>query len=772
MPFPARARGFAAVLLCFIPLAVVTPAIADTTGLVRGVVIAPAKVSTSGAAVTLEGEGTSQATKTNEKGAFIFPRVSFGRYTVTARIAGQAPASASVVVSSSGVSDVTLQVGNLERIGQTQTSTVRGPADQPVGYNTLSKSDISVLPQNQSLNQLIETMPGIVRFSYNEPVAHGYHGLTYEIDGAPLPFATSSNFSEVIDPRTIDSLEVFTGAFPAEYGGYRQGAVVNIISHRATDLDAPDASKFTAGAGSYGESEGTFGTSLRMGDTRVYFNGNLEQTDRGIDAPTFVPVHDQASQTNQFLRTITKLNDQDVLAIDVSNNYSTFQIPINDTFNVNDPVISIPSTDDVQLENDSFANIAYTHNSKDGTAYFQVIPWYKYDRIRYLGDLQADIAGTTDGQPGTLSGLQQDRRSTFEGLRLVAFKALPHHAIKAGIDGNIENFSGNEQILYFDDNGNLQPPFFDNSAQRGTLFSAYIEDKWTPTPYVSVFGGLRYDHSTGYVGGAQLSPRLEFDGAVSSHNIIHAYFGTLYAAPFLEDTRRAAVVVSGGNPDQLPVYDLQPEHDAYYEFGIAHTFNAYQRGYLNLWKRYVNNILDTTQLANTPIFAVFNNTIGIASGAEARFDARFRNGDSMFFSGTLSQSLAGGVNGGTFLFPPNSGQSDVTLQYEDHDQPFAATLNYTKRLGRDKSYFADLQPQYGMGYPVQFQNGNGRLPPHLLWNAAFGRDVNAKSKPPIGFIAQFQNFTNSTYLIKVNNGFNTTQWGAGFDASFRFIFPF
>ena len=772
MPNCIRSRGFAAALAVVFLTFLQTAAFADTTGLVRGTVTAPAKVPVAGASVTLQGEGSTRSTTADAKGTFLFSGVPFGRYSVTARVTGQAPATQNVLVTTNGIANVTLEVGSLQRIGQTQTTTTRGPADQPVGVNTLTKADISVLPQNQSLDQLIETVPGIVRFSYNEPVAHGYHGLTYEIDGAPLPFATSSNFSEVIDPRTIDSLEVFTGAFPAEYGGYRQGAVVNIISHRATDLDTPDESRFSTGFGSYGEAQALFGTSLREGNTRVYFNGNLEQTDRGIDSPTFVPVHDSASQTNQFIRTITKINNQDVLAIDVSNNYSTFQIPINPTYNVNDPVISLPNTDDVQLENDSFANIAFTHNSKDGSAYYQIIPWYKYDRIRYEGDLQADIAGTLDGQPNTLSGLQQDRRSTFEGLRLVAFKAIANNAIKAGVDANIENFSGNEEILYYDGNGVLQPPFFDNSAQRGTLFDAYIQDKWTPTRYVSVFGGLRFDHSTGYVGGAQLSPRIEFDGQLDPKNIFHAYFGTLYAAPFLEDTRRAAVVVNGGSPNDLPVYDLQPEHDAYYEFGLAHTFSPEARGYVNLWKRYVRNILDTTQLANTPIFAVFNNTIGIADGAEARVDERWRNGDAAFLSASLSQALAGGINGGTFLFPPNSGQDDVTLQPEDHDQTFAATFNYTKRLGRDKSYYADLQPQYGFGYPVQFQNGPGRLPPHLIWNASVGRDVTRQSKPAIGFVAQFQNFTNTSYLLKVNNGFNTTQWGAGFQASFRLVFPF
>ena len=143
----------------------------------------------------------------------------------------------------------------LKEIGRAQTAFVRGPSSTPVSVNSIRRDQIASLPDNQSLNRVIQTVPGIVRFSYNEPVAHGFHGLTYELDGVPLPQGTTSNFSEVIDPRSIDSLEVFTGAFPAEFGGSRQGAVVNILSHRANDLTAPEEGSLTAGVGTYGSAQ-------------------------------------------------------------------------------------------------------------------------------------------------------------------------------------------------------------------------------------------------------------------------------------------------------------------------------------------------------------------------------------------------------------------------------------------------------------------------------------------------------------------------------------
>jgi len=749
-------------------VSVAAPAFADTTGLVRGTITTGGK-PISGVAVTLRGEGMSLAATTGPDGKFSLPRVPFGRYTLLAQHAGIPDFSEPVDVQSGSVVNLPIELG-LRTIGRSQAGLVKGAGANPVSVNSIGRAQLATLPQNQSLDRIIETFPGIVRFSYDEPVAHGFHGLTYELDGVPLPIGTTSNFSAVIDPRTIDSLEVFTGAFPAEFGGSRQGAVVNIISHRQ-NLSAPADGSLTAGIGSYGDAQTSLAESFTLGKTRLFFNANEERTNRGIDSPTFDPIHDNSNQSNQFLRTITNVGSRDTLSFDASNNDAAFQIPINtNPASPNDPLSVPPATDDVQHEYDSFFNLVYTNNAKSGNAFTQISPWYRYDRVRYLGDVPNDLAGGLDG-------LQQDRHSNFEGLRLSHFHVFGPNAVKAGVDESVENFAGNESIAYETMNSSGMPggpqTFTDDAAQRGSQFGAYIEDKWTPTNYVSVQGGLRYDHSTGYVGGSRLSPRLEVNGQLDPQDILHGYFGRLYAAPFLEDTRKAAVLLGGDNATgALPAYDLQPENDSYYEFGLAHTFAPGARATINFWKRDVTNVLDTTQLANTPIFAVFNNTIGIAKGVEGRVDARWKNGDSLFFSTQLSASRAGGISGSTFLFPPSTNPAALALSPEDHDQTFSADIGYTKHFGAGRQFFATIEPQYGTGFPVQFENGNGRLPPFLTFDASVGRDAVRGSKPALGFTADFQNFTNTRYLLKVNNGFNTTQWGEGFRADLRVTAPF
>lgn len=205
-------RPFVAAVVAIFTLLFLMQAVAvlaDTTGLVRGTALFQGKPAT-GIAVTLSGEGTTLRVSTDAAGAFVFSRVAFGRYTLSAHRDGSPDHRQPVDVESNAVVNLTFEM-QLKEIGRTQTAFTKGPGASPVSVNSIGREQLASLPENQSLNNVITTFPGIARFSYNEPIAHGFHGLSYELDGVPLPQGTTSNFSEIVDPRTIDSLEVFSG---------------------------------------------------------------------------------------------------------------------------------------------------------------------------------------------------------------------------------------------------------------------------------------------------------------------------------------------------------------------------------------------------------------------------------------------------------------------------------------------------------------------------------------------------------------------------------
>jgi outer membrane receptor protein involved in Fe transport len=578
-----------------------------------------------------------------------------------------------------------------------------------------------------------------------------------------VPLTTSSNFSELIDPRNIDSLEIFTGAFPAEFGGQRAGAVVNIVTKRDIDIPNGSQTQLSAGIGTYGTAQYGISQASRIGTTDVFLDANTQATNRGLDAPTQAQVHDGGSLSDVFLRTITRLSPRDTLAFDYSNQYNSYQIPINPSLTPVDSIVNLLTQDDVQLEYSSFGNLNYTHTSADGSAYVQAIPWFRSGRVVYAGDLANDVQAldfspddcAPAAPPCTLDGLNEDRRATAFGLRTAYGRDLGAHSFKAGVEASAENFTSAETIVTAG-----AAPFFDNTAQHGSAYSVYAQDKWTPSATFSLQAGLRYDESNGFVQGNALQPRIGANLRIAPATTFHVYYGRLYAAPSLEDTRRDAVIVGGGTPSTaLPVYDLKPQTESYYEAGVAHTFGGGIEGSVNAWQRNVWNVLDTTQIFPTPIFAVFNNALGLAHGFEFRLEGRSAVA-SWYLSGTYSQSVAGGISGGTFLFPPDA-ISDTSLQPEDHDQAVAIKDGFTRHFGRDGAFYATIGSDYGTGYPVQFENGTGRLLPHLTFDASIGRKATPHA---LGFSASVVNLSGYQYLIKVNNGFNTTQWSAGAQA--------
>ncbi len=751
-----RFRLFFLSALVSATLAFTLPAGAGTLSAIRGTVYDDAGHPVAHAVVTIKsGEGASQHMTTKSDGVYVFARVDFDTYTVTINAPGWSIQTGFVTVTSGA--PVTLDfhlskksLGNVVSVAK---------AGHPVSVTVVTPQFIQTLPNNFKLSNITETVPGIVPFSYDEPVARGFHGVAYYVDGVPIPQTTSSNFAEILDPRDVGSLEVYTGSFPAEYGGSRQGALVNIISKRPVPGETGGDIVLTGG--NYASGQTQVSDSWGGGPFNAYVSLNFERTNRGIDTPTQVPNHDAASQSDEFMRLSYNPDPRDSWAFHFSNQYSTFQIPIDtDPSSIS---FSPPGTDDNQNEYGTYANIVFNRLSKDSQGYIEIAPWYQRARVVYTADPPNDLASAA------ATSVAQDRVGDYYGLTGAWFRSDPRDNVKMGFTAYTEDFTSLFNLQFIDPTTMMLQQFDDNVAQTGTNVGLYAEDKRILSPVFTANVGLRYDRSTGFVDGNQLSPRIELDAqALNPSDTLHVYYGRLYAAPALEDTRRSATVIGGGSPSELPIYDLKPETDSIYEFGFSHQIDPQTKWYINYWARSVANVLDTTQIGSTPIFTIFNSTAGRAQGVEFSFTGTQNNGDNYYVSYGLSESLASGISGGTFLFSPADLQGAFGYALEDHDQTNSLNAAYTWRFSTNRLMFATLQTIYGSGFPVQFENGPGRLPAHWELNASYGRFATGND---LGYQFQITNITNNQYLIKLNNGFNTTQYARGLQFTAQITAP-
>ena len=82
---------------------------------------------------------------------------------------------------------------------------------------TLTAKAIEKKANSSSFSNIIaSSVPGAAQSSSGELHIRGSHGqYTYYLDGAPLPSSISGSFSDLIDPKNIETLHVYTGGFPA-----------------------------------------------------------------------------------------------------------------------------------------------------------------------------------------------------------------------------------------------------------------------------------------------------------------------------------------------------------------------------------------------------------------------------------------------------------------------------------------------------------------------------------------------------------------------------
>ena len=131
---------------------------------------------------------------------------------------------------------------------------------------------------------------------------------SFSVDGQPITDQQSKVFSNQIPLDSIQSMEVISGAPPAEYGG-KTSVVIVATTRSGQGVTTPH--------GSVNASYGAFGTS-NVGADLAYGGkkwGNFISVDglnsgRFLDPPEFTVMHDKGNEENLFDRVDYQLSDR------------------------------------------------------------------------------------------------------------------------------------------------------------------------------------------------------------------------------------------------------------------------------------------------------------------------------------------------------------------------------------------------------------------------------------------------------------------------------
>src|ERR1019366_5123821 len=301
---------------------------------INGTVLDPDNKAVAGATVTIHNpvSGLNRSTTTDTGGAFSFTNVPFNPYHLEITAMGFDVYSQDVEVRSSV--PVSLKIG-LKIAGTTINVNVEAKGgdlveNDPTFHTDVDRDLFKKVPlesQTSSLSSLVTLItPGVSADSNGL-----FHGLgdhaenSFSIDGQPITDQQSKIFSNQIPVDAIQSMEVISGAPPANYGD-KTSLVIDVTTRSGLGVTSPHGS-VTTSYGSFGTANLGFDLSYGGKNWGNFIAVNGLNSGRFLDGPEFTVMHDKGNEQNVFDRLDFVFSPDDTLHLNLGFTRSWFQTP-------------------------------------------------------------------------------------------------------------------------------------------------------------------------------------------------------------------------------------------------------------------------------------------------------------------------------------------------------------------------------------------------------------------------------------------------------------
>ena len=745
-------------------------AFGQSAGNLGGTVTDPTGAVIPGAKVTISNpvSGYTRATTSDSAGQFHFYNVPFNPYRVTVANTGFQIFNKLIEVDSAVPISVPI---SLQVAGSSTSVTVEAPPDLTENDSTfhtdVDRGLFEKLPlesQSSSLSSLVtEASPGVAADSNGL-----FHGLgdhasnSFSIDGQPITDQQSKVFSNQIPTNSIQSLEVISGAPPAEYGG-KTSLVIVATTRSGQGVTTPTGS-VTASYGTFGSAAGSFDIAYGGKNWGNFFEVDGLNTGRFLAPPEYVVMHDKGNEFNTFDRIDRQITPNDSLHLNLNLSRSWFETPnAYDNLNVQN-VVSGGTT-----ANPVFGNVGNA-DQRSKIVTFDIAPSYtriiganavfnfgayvRRDDYNYYGSKNP----LTDLGPIQNQAISQIRSLTNAGVRadfsyvkgVNNFKiggVYSQTFLRENDSLGLANSTFNSPCV--DTSGNPLPGFTNPSqcaaagyvsndpsvggtydsdllpydlTRSGKLFNflghtdvkelaLYAEDQIKAGNWLFNLG-IRGDLYNGLAVARQAEPRVGIAYTVKkTGTVLRASYARTLETPFNENLVLSSV--GCGNAVLNPLLACSPGVSTILQPGFRNEFHAgLQQGFGRhfvfsgeyIWK-YTHNAFDFSVLGNTPITFPIDWHNSKIPGWALRADVPSVHGFSAF---AVMSSVA------ARFFPPQSAGAGATV---------AQGSIYPFRIDHDEKYNQTTHVQYQL--PV-------KLAPWVGFNWRFDSGLTAGSVPCYG----------------------------------------
>ncbi len=632
-------------------------------GSVRGTVTDPSGAVIPGATVHLSNalSGLDRSVTSDATGQFEIDNIPFNNYQLNISASGFASLSQSLDIRSS----VGMSLKPVLKIAAADsTVTVEASGDlvetDPTFHTDVDRDMFIKVPmesQSSSLSSLVTaTTPGVSSDSNGL-----FHGLgdhasnSFSVDGQAITDQQSKVFSNQVPSNSIQSIQVISGAPPAEYGD-KTSLVIVATTRSGQGVSRPTGS-VTSSYGSFGSASAGFDLSYGGKNWGNFVELDALNSGRFLDPPEFAVFHDKGNEENFFDRIDYSFSAVDSLHLDLNYSRSWFQTP-NAFDNVNvtnvlsggssaNPAFGIVGNADQHSKIGTY-NISPTYTRVIGNnSVFNLGAFVRRDDYNYYpsGNPLADL-----GPPSLqTSSIGQNRTLTNAGLHSDISYAQGIHTFKAGAQFSHTFLRENDKLgvveaIYdapcMDLGGNPLPGYSDPAqciaggvlpnpnylsvlapydlTRGGALYgfvggadvketALYVEDQIKKGNWLFNLG-LRQDFYNGLSAARQTEPRVGIAYNIKpSATVLRVSYARTLETPFNENLVLSSTGCS--SPVLAPLLNCSSGVSTIEQPGFRNEFHAGLEQAFGkrvivsgeyIWK-YTHNAFDFSVLGNTPI---------------------------------------------------------------------------------------------------------------------------------------------------------------------------
>lgn len=619
---------------------------------------------------------------------------------------------------------------------------------------SFGKKDIDNLPQGEAtpINQVLQRAPSVVANSQNQVHIRGDHGnLQYRINGVMLPEGVNG-FGQSLDTHFAQSVELLTGAMPAQYG-LRTAGVVDIKTKNGAALKG-GSSEFTFGGNDmlrYNQQQG--GTK---GNLDYYVSATYMQNSRGIESTTAArnSNHNNTSQDNVFGYFSYILDASKRLSFIVSNYNNRFQIPNSPNQQTQYDLSGVTSDSNYLREKQKDSGrfvVASLQGVSNFDVDYQISLFSRYSNLQFNPDHNGDLIFN-----GIASSL--DRSSFANGIQGDFSKALDDkNTLRYGFyvsNDQVKSYSEN-YVFEVDDSGaqTSTTPFRidEQSTKNSQLYSAYLQNEWKPVEKLTLNYGGRFDMSRAYVSEWQLSPRFGAVYDLSKATKIHAGYSRYFTPPstsMISGKARAKFDNTSNASASSDNGKIRAERTNYFDVGISHKATAHLTLALDGYYKQIKNLLDEGQFGNSLIYTPFNYQYGRVYGLEFKADYQ-KDNFATYMNLATQRAKAKNIISSQYLFDADE-LNYIASNYValDHAQIYTAALGssynfYGTKLSGDVLYGSGLRTG---------DNNRNTMPAYWIFNASVARDFSLPVIEKINLRLAAVNLADKVYQYSNGSG--------------------